>query len=149
MTSLNIEKVYAKFRDITESVARLKQFRDLPLEEFLQDQDKLDIASFRLIVATEAAIDICLHVAAKVLRKVPEEYAACFKMLGQSGLIDDALAARLSQMARFRNLLVHHYWKIDYERMYDLITGPDMDDLAELTRQVSKLAEEKAASDGR
>lgn len=140
MTALNLEKLYAKFRDITESVARLKQFRDMSRDEFLQDQDKLDIASFRLIVATEAAIDICLHVSAKLLRKVPEEYAACFKLLGQSGLIDADLSLRLSQMARFRNLLVHHYWKIDYERMYELITGTDLDDLAEFITQITSRA---------
>ena len=64
-------------------------------------------------------------------------------------MIDDALATRLAQMARFRNLLVHHYWKIDYERMYDLITGPDMDDLVELITQVSKLAQEEPTSEGR
>jgi len=140
VSALNIEKLYAKFRDITESVARLKQFREVSREEFLQDQDKLDVASFRLIVATEAAIDICLHVSAKLLRKVPEEYAACFKLLGESGVIDGDLALRLSRMARFRNLLVHHYWKIDYERMYELITGTDLDDLAEFIAQITSRA---------
>jgi uncharacterized protein YutE (UPF0331/DUF86 family) len=28
----------------------------------------------------------------------------------------------LQQMVRFRNLLVHMYWKIDYEQVYDIIT---------------------------
>jgi len=80
MTSLNVEKLYAKFRDITESVARLKQFRDIPFAHFLQDQDKQDVASFRLIVATEAAMDICLHVSAKMLRKVPERIRRLFQV---------------------------------------------------------------------
>ncbi|THJ16497.1 MAG: DUF86 domain-containing protein [Nitrospira sp. CG24B] len=30
--------------------------------------------------------------------------------------------SRLQQMARFRNLLVHVYWKIDYGQVYDVIT---------------------------
>jgi uncharacterized protein YutE (UPF0331/DUF86 family) len=121
LTDLNIEKIYAKFRDISVSVARLKQFREISVEKFLSDQDKLDIASFRLIVAIEAAIDICLHISAKLLRRVPEDYAGCFRLLGDHGLIDSELADRLSLMARFRNLLVHHYWKIDYGRMYSII----------------------------
>lgn len=146
MTVLNIEKLYAKFQDITKSLDRLKQFRSTSQVDFLQDQDKLDIASFRLIVATEAAIDICLHVAAKQLKKVPEEYAACFKLLAQSNLIDSELAARLSRMARFRNLLVHHYWKIDYERMYELILGSDLDDLTEFIREIKSLLQEKTES---
>ena len=85
---LNLEKMYAKFRDIEESVARLKQFRKIPVEDFLADRDSQDIASFRLIVATEAAIDTCLHLSARMLKMVPEEYAACFHLLAEHGLID-------------------------------------------------------------
>ncbi|MFH1950524.1 MAG: DUF86 domain-containing protein [Pseudomonadota bacterium] len=140
MKLLNIDKLYAKFRDIRDSVGRLRRFGDISLDEFLKDKDKQDIASFRLIVATEAAIDICLHVAAKVLREVPEEYAGCFQLLGDRDLIDRELSLRLAKMARFRNLLVHRYWEIDYTRMYQVITGPDLADLEEFILQISRLS---------
>jgi len=143
MTKLDIEKMYVKFRDITDSVERLKVFRDIPLEEFVKDRDKQDIASFRLIVAAEAAIDICLHAASRLLKKVPEHYAGCFELLAENNLIDRDLSSRLVKMARFRNLLVHQYWEIDYARIYEVITGPDLDDLEEFVRQVSLLTEGK------
>ncbi|MDY6951839.1 MAG: DUF86 domain-containing protein [Thermodesulfobacteriota bacterium] len=139
--TLHLEKVFSKFKDITESMERLKAFKNIPLEDFLGDRDKQDIASFRLIVATEAAIDLCLHISAKKLGKVAEEYAACFALLADEGLIDRALASRLGRMARFRNLLVHQYWEIDYARLYKIITGSDMDDLQAYVRQVSLLVE--------
>ena len=139
MKLVNIDKVYAKFRDIRDSVERLRLFGDISLDEFLMDRDKQDIASFRLIVATEAAIDTCLHVAAKVLKEVPEEYAGCFQLLGDHDLIDRELSLRLAKMARFRNLLVHRYWEIDYSRMYEIIIGPDLDDLEEFIIQISRL----------
>jgi len=138
---VNSDKVYAKFRDIRDSVERLRLFRDISLDEFLRDRDRQDIASFRLIVATEAAIDTCLHVAAKVLRDVPEEYAGCFQLLGDHDLIDRELSLRLAKIARFRNLLVHRYWEIDYSRMYQIITGPDLDDLEEFIIQINRLSE--------
>ena len=62
--TLHAEKVYAKFRDIADSVERLRAFNGISSGDFLSDRDKQDIAGFRLIVATEAAIDLCLHVAA-------------------------------------------------------------------------------------
>jgi len=139
MTGLHMEKVYAKFRDIEESVRRLRQFAETPRAEFVEDKDKQDIAGFRLIVATEAAIDTCLHVAAKMLKKVPEEYAGCFQLLGEHHLIDQEVASRLVKMARFRNLLVHRYWEIDYGRMYDIITGNDLADLEIFMKQVGRL----------
>jgi len=138
MIKLNTDKIYSKFRDIKESIDRLKAFRDISLDEFLNDRDKQDIASFRLIVAIEAAIDMCLHIEAKVFKKVPEEYAGCFKLLCDHGLIDLDLSIRLGRMARFRNLLVHQYWEIDHSRMYEIITGSDVGDLEEFMSQISR-----------
>jgi uncharacterized protein YutE (UPF0331/DUF86 family) len=137
--SLNPEKVYAKFRDIHESVARLRQFSTADKESFLANRDHQDIACYRLIVATEAAIDLCLHLSAKLLQRVADEYAACFRLLAEAGIIDEKLAIRLSRMARFRNLLVHHYWRIDYTRLFEIITGPDLEDLHEFVREISLL----------
>lgn len=95
---LDIEKTYGKFRDITDSVERLKVFRDVPLEEFLKDRDKQDIASFRLIVATEAAFGICLHTASRLFKKAPEHYAGCFELLAENNLIDRDLPTRLGEL---------------------------------------------------
>jgi len=144
MTKINLDKIYSKFSDIKESMERLKKFENISLEEFMGDRDNQDIAGFRLIVATEAAIDICLHVAAKKLKKVPEEYASCFKLLADHGLIDAHLATRLVKMSRFRNLLVHQYWDIDYSRIYELITGSDLDDLEDFVKQIKKVVDEES-----
>ena len=111
------------------------------MEEFVKDRDKQDIASFRLIVAAEAAIDVCLHAASRLLKKVPEHYAGCFELLAENNLIDRDLSSRLVKMARFRNLLVHQYWEIDYSRLYAAISGPDLDDFEEFIRQITALVE--------
>ncbi|MBW1981511.1 MAG: hypothetical protein JRJ12_09830 [Deltaproteobacteria bacterium] len=39
LVTLNLEKVYAKFRDITESIEQLQAFRRVALEAFLEDRD--------------------------------------------------------------------------------------------------------------
>jgi uncharacterized protein YutE (UPF0331/DUF86 family) len=49
-------------------------------------------------------------------------------VLYEAGLVSEDLTKRLQQMARFRNLLVHVYWKIDYGRLYTVIRD-DLDDL--------------------
>ncbi|MBW2083397.1 MAG: DUF86 domain-containing protein [Deltaproteobacteria bacterium] len=46
-------------------------------------------------------------------------------------------------MARFRNLLVHRYWEIDYSKLYQIITGPDLDDLEYFVRCVTNLTDNK------
>jgi uncharacterized protein YutE (UPF0331/DUF86 family) len=119
--TLNPDLIRARCAEIEESLARLEQLRPLPRELFLSDQDTLDIACYRLLVAIEAALALCFHISAKRLHQVPEEYAGCFATLQQAGLLSPELTLRLQQMARFRNLLVHVYWKIDYGQVYDVI----------------------------
>lgn len=87
-----------------------------------------DIACYRRFIAIEAALGLCYHVAARQLQKVPEEYAECFRLLHEAGIIPAALSERLQRMARFRNLLVHMYWKVDYNRVYDVLQE-DLGDL--------------------
>lgn len=126
--SLNPDLIRARCAEIDSSLSRLEEFRRLPRERFLSNQDALDVACYRLLIAIEAALALCFHVSAKRLHQVPEEYAGCFSALEQAGLIPEDLSSRLQRMARFRNLLVHVYWKIDYEQVYDVITTR-LDDL--------------------
>lgn len=126
--SLNPDLIRARCAEIDSSLARLEEFRRLSREQFLSDQDALDIACYRLLIAIESALALCFHVSAKRLHQVPEEYAGCFGALEQAGLIPVDLSCRLQRMARFRNLLVHVYWKINYGQVYDII-ATRLDDL--------------------
>lgn len=118
---LNPDLVQTRCQEITESVDRLAKLGAMPLPDFLADQDACDIACYRLLVAIEAAIGLCYHVTAKQLRKVPEEYAECFALLGEAGIIPEELGENLQRMARFRNLLVHMYWKVDHRAVHGFI----------------------------
>jgi uncharacterized protein YutE (UPF0331/DUF86 family) len=119
--TLNPDLIRARCTEIEESVERLERFAAISREAFLADQDALDIACYRLLVAIEAALTICYHISAKHLNRVPDEYAECFGLLGDAGIIPTSLAEHLQQMARFRNLLVHMYWKIDYWQVHKII----------------------------
>jgi len=120
--SLNPDLIRARCAEIDASLARLEEFQRFSREQFLSNQDALDVACYRLLIAIEAALALCFHVSAKRLHQVPEEYAGCFSTLERAGLIPTELSSRLQQMAGFRNLLVHVYWKIDYGQVYDVIT---------------------------
>lgn len=126
--SLNPDLIRVRCAEIDSSLARLEEFRRLSREQFLSNQDALDIACYRLLIAIESALALCFHVSAKRLHQVPEEYAGCFGALEQAGLIPVGLSCRLQRMARFRNLLVHVYWKIDYGR-YMTSFATRLDDL--------------------
>ena len=118
---LNQDLIRTRCQEIEDSLARLEKIKITPKEKFLRDRDLQDIACYRLLVAIEAALGLCFHVAAKRLKKVPEEYAECFAILADAGIIPQELSESLQRMARFRNLLVHMYWKVDYGTLYEVL----------------------------
>jgi len=141
--TLNVDLIQSRFEDIQQSVERLKQMRQLARTEFLADQDVLDVACYRLLVAMEAALQICFHISAQRLQRVPEAYAECFGLLGEAGILSQDLSGRLQRMARFRNMLVHVYWQIDYDQVYDILQI-HVDDLSAFVRAVGALLEQRS-----
>jgi uncharacterized protein YutE (UPF0331/DUF86 family) len=136
--SLNLDLIQDRFQDIQQSLERLDQIRALPQDVFLADQDTLDVACYRLLVAIEAALQICFHISARRLRRVPEEYAECFAILGEAGVLSKDLSQDLQRIARFRNMLVHVYWKVDYDRVYRIVQE-HLNDLRAFVRAVGEL----------
>jgi len=65
-------------------------------------------------------------------------YAECFAILGEAGIVPMELSQNLQRMARSRNMLVHMYWEIDYERVYEILKG-HLDDLREFVRAIGEL----------
>ena len=136
--TLDPDLVRGRCAEIAAALDRLERIRSAGRPAFLADPDAKDIASYRLLLAIEAALALCYHVSARQLRRVPEDYAGCFAGLAAAGLIASELSIRLQQMARFRNLLLHVYWVIDYDRGFDALED-DLGDLREFSRVVAAL----------
>ena len=136
--SLNQELIQKRCEEIEDSIIRLEKIKKTGKEEFLKNKDLQDIASYRLLVAIEAALNLCYHVSAKKLKKVPGEYAECFDILKEEKIIPQELSIKLKKMARFRNMLVHMYWKIDYEIIFDILQE-NLDQLRQFSRAITAL----------
>lgn len=136
--NLDHDRIRNKIQEIHRSMDRLNRLRAQGKNRFLADEDSQDIARPRLLSAIEAALNICFHVTARKLKKIPEDYGDCFRSLGQANLIDPALADRLADMARFRNRLVHLYWDIDYGVVCDIIEN-HLADLKDFSGSIASL----------
>lgn len=121
MPRFNMDRVRQIIGEITASLAKLEKIKKLTGEEFLASPEKIDSAKYNLIVAIEGACDICNHIAAKAGGQSPQSYADCFRILQELELFSPEFTGRLQRMAKFRNLLVHLYWKVDNERVFEII----------------------------
>lgn len=121
MAEFNIDRINNIVGEINAGLAKLEKIKNLSKEEFLASPEKIDSAKYNLIVITEGSCDICNHIAAKAGGRSPSSYADCFEILEELGLFSTDFTKKLKQMAKFRNLLVHVYRKVDNTRVFDII----------------------------
>lgn len=55
---------------------------------------------------------------ARLRLRLAEDYATVFAILGEAGILSRELAERMMELARFRNLLVHLYWRVDHHDIF-------------------------------
>jgi uncharacterized protein YutE (UPF0331/DUF86 family) len=63
----------------------------------------------------ETCVDIAGHLISDKELRVPTSYSDAFLSLKENRVLDEALFTRLKKMAKFRNVVVHHYDKVDAE----------------------------------
>jgi uncharacterized protein YutE (UPF0331/DUF86 family) len=135
MKSLNVDRLRLRLGAIADALRRLRELGALGEETFLADFRNTESAKYLLIVVIEAAIDICNHIVARGGGRSPQDYADCFEVLSELGVLKPALVERLKRMARFRNLVVHLYWQVDNRLVYRVICE-DLEDLETFGQEI-------------
>ena len=88
-----------------------------PKEAFLAHPDRIGNAKYHFVIAIECCIDIANHIIASENFRFPKDNADSFAVLIEEGILPEALR----DMARFRNRLVHIYWKVDDARVHEYL----------------------------
>lgn len=122
---------------IADEEAHLRRLGELDSDHLLANHDLLSAVKYGFVVIIELAIDVGRHVIASEGLAVPDSYAEVFTILGDSGFLTERDAAALADAARFRNLLVHQYTKVDDRRVVDYLTTR-LDDLKSFRMGVAK-----------
>jgi uncharacterized protein YutE (UPF0331/DUF86 family) len=118
---VNKERITSLIGDIEKSLTLLKDFSQKGKKELYEDQIILGSVKYYFMTAIAACCDICNHITSKERWGVPDSYAGCFNLLKDNKLISEDFAKKLVNMAKFRNLLVHSYHKIDDEKIYEFL----------------------------
>jgi len=125
---INIERIKQFAGEIKESLHILRGYIPKGKEQILKDSTILGSIKYNLIVAIQGCIDICNHIVAKKGGRAPQDYGDCFKLMAELGIVEDNISGQLAQMAKFRNLLIHLYWQVDNDRIYEILIK-NLDDI--------------------
>jgi uncharacterized protein YutE (UPF0331/DUF86 family) len=130
------DRIVSLIGEIEKSLTILNEYSSIQKKELVTDLKALGSIKYYLIVAIEACIDIANHIIAKERYGVPKTYSDCFSILRERKIISKQLTNKLTNMAKFRNLLVHLYWNVNDERIYEILQT-ELEDFEEFIRQIS------------
>lgn len=121
--AIDTERVIECLRRISADVQDLREKAHTPKEVYLRGRDVQAIVERRLQTAIESCLNIGNHLIARLGLRAPQDYGEVFRILRDAHVLPPESAEAMVDMAWFRNLLVHLYWQLDYERMYDALQG--------------------------
>lgn len=108
-----------KLAGIETHVRELRTQADL--ERLRKDVKEERFVAHTLQLAVQAALDTASHIVSDDRLGEPQTHEELFTLLERHGWIAPDLATELRSMARFRNLLVHDYARIDLEKVEDIV----------------------------
>jgi len=107
--------------EVRSSITFILRVVEKPFED-ISEAEKYAIR-YHLITIAEALTSIALHVCREVLNQRPETPIHAFKLLVEGKVISNEVFMELSKFMGLRNLLVHRYWVINDENIYESIKG--------------------------
>ncbi|MEM2736656.1 MAG: HepT-like ribonuclease domain-containing protein [Thermoproteota archaeon] len=107
------ESVEARIREINDAIQLLKSILVKRFEE-LNIYERLSVR-YLIIQMVEASASICIRILLNAYNETVEGFPQCFTRLSSKNILPEELASRL------RNFLVHRYWTISDEKVYESI----------------------------
>ena len=124
---INKKKIEQLFSELDNYLSMLKELSQLSREEYLKDNKNKYSSRYLLQISIETCINISNHIISRQKLGIPNEYADAFRILHSNKIISSNLLNNLILMTRFRNRIVHLYWDIDDELVYEIMSKNYMD----------------------
>jgi uncharacterized protein YutE (UPF0331/DUF86 family) len=127
-----------KLAQLAEYLADLQDSQTIAPDVFRADKKIRRYIERTLHLAIECCLDIGSHIIADNGWREPTDNKDVFAVLAENGVLAQATLPKFQKMARFRNVLVHDYAKIDPDIVYQVLTQ-NLADVREFVGAVSRL----------
>lgn len=135
---VDAERLARLLARVAADVADLRATRSADL---LADELRLRAVKYSFVTGIEGCARAAQHVLSSEGMGVPDSNAAAIRMLGDHGVVDVALAGRVSLAVGFRNVLVHEYAEVDDARVVANLSL--LDDLDAFVTQLAAWAADR------
>lgn len=115
---VDLEIVRSPLASIAEMPSLLRRHEKVPVEDFLTNRELQLAVEHALLIAIQSLLDLATHILADSELRDIADYRDALLKLGQIKVIPLHFAESISEMAGFRNRLVHEYQEIDPKRVH-------------------------------
>ena len=139
---VNKELILDRLARVRENIKHLKELGKMSMKNFVSDFMATGSAERLLQTSIEACLDIGNHIISRCGLERPREYKDVFLILGREGILPYLFAEKLVPMVKFRNRLVHLYWKVNEEEVYKIIQH-NLKDIEEFVQHIANFLEKE------
>lgn len=132
-----IDKINIRLKAILAYVKRLKKYQGMQAAELRKDRDKAAAVERYLQLTIEAVIDIANLLNAEYRFRQAEDARESIIILGEEKILNKNFSNKFSSVAGFRNILVHDYLKIDYDKVAEKL-NQQLGDFEHFCQSVAK-----------
>ena len=106
---------------VEKNLKFLDEYKSIEIEEFLNNYKDVQAVKYSLFEIIESCIDIASHIISIKGFERADSYSEMFEILKKNKIIESELSRKLSDMVRFRNILVHSYAKVDNSKVLTFV----------------------------
>lgn len=107
--------ILRKLSELEEYYKQIGEVANVAVNEYRRDWKLQRIIERTLQMMVETCSDIAGHIISDRKLRVPTSYSEAFEILYENDIISDKLSVTMQKMSKFRNVVVHHYDKVDAE----------------------------------
>ncbi|WP_203473076.1 type VII toxin-antitoxin system HepT family RNase toxin [Dissulfurispira thermophila] len=113
--------IQRKLSELDTYLKQIKEYQDIKLSDYKTEWKTQRIIERTLHIMIETCLDVANHLISDQGLRPPVSYSDTFLVLSEAGIINSSLSERLQRMAKFRNILVHHYEEVEPEIVISIL----------------------------
>ena len=118
---LNVSSIKQRLQKLEQYISELEKQQPITLEKFKVDFTRQLAVERAFQAAIESCTDIAAHIVSVYQLGHPQESRDVYQFLIDTGYLDRPFGETMMAMVGFRNRLVHLYWDVDVEKLYQYL----------------------------
>lgn len=108
--------------EMSEALADWERYQaSVSIDQMRTNRDTRNMVLHAMLLSIQASIDIANYLIAHRGLRTPATYREAFQILIEASLLPPELGEELADLAGFRNVLGHLYWRLDLQRVHEIL----------------------------